>query len=267
MSGSTNLSQGKHRFMLHYARFPWFAPALGLSVTGAGLRPYDLTALSSLPVAEPKPYLAVDPEKGTEMIRSFIQYQDEKNKRTHALSVGSPLGWHYTVDLNRGALLQGWRGPFADVTEMWYQRGEPQLLETAGLTVPISGHSSYAVLANAATAWPDSADLNYLGYRLQPDGTPKLRYAMGAATLTDHIQAKADGLSRTVTIEGTSGGNVYVLVGTGKSITDEGEGLYRVDDRYYVRIPSGAKATKRTSYGREELMLPVGQGATYSLFW
>ena len=66
----------------------------------------------------------------------------------------------YTMDLNRAALLQTWRGQFADVTEMWYERGEPQLLETAGLTVPVSGQSSYAVLASNAAAWPDSSDLN-----------------------------------------------------------------------------------------------------------
>ncbi len=266
-SGSVNLSKGVHRFTLQYARFPWRAPALGLSVTGAGLRPYDLTALSSLPVPEPKPYLGIDPEDGPEMIRSFIHYQEEKYKRTHALSVGSPLGWHYSVDLNRGALLQAWRGPFAEVTEMWYERGEPQLLETAGLTVPISGQSSYAILANAATAWPDSADLNYLGYRLQSDGTPVLRYAMGSATILDHIKAEPKGLSRTVTVEGSPSGNAYTLLGTGKTITDEGEGLYRIDDRYYVRVAPGGKATKRTSYGREELMLPLAGKVMYSLFW
>lgn len=267
-SNGVNLSQGKHRFALQYVRGARWAPsALGLSVIGAGLRPYDLTALTSMPVRSPQPYLGVDPENGPEMIRSFIQYQDEKLKRTHALSVGSPLGWHYSVDLNRGALLQGWRGPFADVTEMWYERGEPQLLETAGLTVLISGQSSYAALANAATAWPDSANLNYLGYRLGPDGTPVLRYAMGGATILDHIKAENNGLSRTVTVEGSPGSNAFVLLGTGKTITDEGEGLYRVDDRYYVRVASGGKAMKRTSYGREELMLPLAGKVTYRLFW
>ncbi len=265
--GKMNLEKGKHRFKLLYARFPWFAPGLSVSVTKAGIRPYDLTALSSLPVPKPKPYLSVSPDEQPEMIRSFISYQDEKAKRTHALSVGSPAGWHYTVDLNRGALLQAWRGPFADVTEMWYQRGEPQLLKTAGLTVPISGKSSYAALSGLSVAWPDSADLNYLGYRLNAEGVPALRYAFGNATLTDQLTADAQGLTRKISVEGNAPSGMYALLGTGNNITMVEKGLYRIDDRYYVRVDKNARVTQRNSAGKEELLLPLGGSVTYSFFW
>ncbi len=261
------LDQGKHRFGLRYGRFPWRGPALGVSVYKAGVRPYDLTALSSLPVPTPKPYLGVDPEDGPEMIRSFIQYQDEKYKRTHSLSVGNPAGWHYSIDLNRGALLQAWRGPFADVTEMWYQRGEPQLLETAGLTVPISGKSSYAALSGLSAAWPDSADLNYLGYRLDADGVPTLRYAMGDATLTDQLTADAQGLTRKISLEGGMPSGMYVLLGSGDNITMVEKGLYRVDDRYYIKLDKNDRVTQRNSADQQELLLPLGKTVTYSLSW
>jgi hypothetical protein len=266
-TGRVMLTQGKHRFTLRYSRFPWRAPALGLSVFTSGVRPYDLTTLSSLPVPAPKPYISVMPEGQPEMIRSFINYQNEKYKRTHALSVGSPAGWHYTMDLNRGALLQTWRGQFADVTEMWYERGEPQLLETAGLTVPVSGQSSYGALANATAVWPDSSDLNYLGYRLDAGGTPILRYAFGPATLTDQIAAASDGLTRTLAITGATVPNLYALLGTGETITLIEKGLYKIDNRYYVRVDSKAKVVQRTSAGRQELLLPLSGTVIYKMFW
>ena len=266
-SGQVTLDKGIHRFALRYSRFPWRAPALGLSVSAPGIRPYDLTALSSLPVPEPKPYISVSPDNRPEMVRSFILYQDEKFKRTHSLSVGNPAGWHYTMDLNRGALLQAWRGPFADVTEMWYERGEPQILKTAGLTVPISGKSSYAVLSGLSAAWPDSANLNYLGCRLNTDGVPTLRYAFGNATLTDQLTADAQGLTRKISVEGGAPAGMYVLLGTGDTITMLEKGLYRIDDRYYVKLDKNARVTQRNSADKQELLLPLGGTATYSLFW
>lgn len=266
-TGQANLSTGKHRFRLLYTRFPWRRPALGLSVYTAGVRPYDLTALSSLPVPEPKPYIGVTPDGKPEMVRSFVQYNGELLKRTHVLSVGSPLGWHYTLDLNRGALLQGWRGQFADVTEMWYERGEPQLLSTAGLNTMVSGQSSYAVLSTPNAAWPDSSDLNYLGYRLTSDGTPLIRYAIAGTTLTDLIAAEAQGLKRTLAMEGTATTPVSVLLGVGKEVTQVEKGLYRVDNRYYVRVNNKAKVSTRTSAGRQELIMTVEGTTSYSLFW
>ncbi len=266
-SGQVRLDKGIHHFALRYSRFPWRAPALGLSVSAPGIRPYDLTALSSLPVPEPKPYLSVSPDTRPEMIRSFILYQDEKAKRTHAISVGNPAGWHYTMDLNRGALLQAWRGPFADVTEMWYERGEPQLLETAGLTVMVSGKSSYAPLSTLSAAWPDSANLNYLGYRLNADGVPTMRYAFGNATLTDQLTADAQGLTRRISVEGNAPSGMYTLLGSGDAITMLEKGLYRIDDRYYVRVDKNARVTQRNSAGKQELLLPLGDTTTYSLFW
>ena len=263
---TVKLDKGKHRFGLRYGRFPWRAPALGVSVYKAGVRPYDLTALSSLPVPPPKPYLGVDPENGPEMIRSFVLYQDEAQKRTHVLSVGNPAGWHYTIDLSRGALLQAWRGPFADVTEMWYQRGEPQLLCPAGLTIPISGKSSYAMLKDNA-AWPDSANLNYLGYRIDADGVPVLRYAFGNTTLTDQLTADAKGLTRTIAAEGGAPSGMYALLAAGDNITMVEKGLYRVDDRYYVRLDKNARPMQRNSAGKQELLLPLDGNVTYSLFW
>lgn len=266
-AGSVNLSKGTHRFKIHYSRFPWRQPALGLRVQKAGIRQYDLHILSSLPEPEPKPYIGVTPDLRPEMVRSFILLSGEKYKRTHCLSVGSPTGWSYTMDLNRGALLQAWRGQFANVTEMWYERGEPQLLEPAGLTVPVSGKSSIAVLDNDKAAWPDSANVNYQGYTLDAQGFPAIRYAVGSATVSDHITSTADAITRSIEVKGTPSGALYSLLASGKQIQMIEKGLYQVDDRYYIQIDKKTKVVLRTSGDNQELLLPVSGSASYSMFW
>lgn len=265
-AGVVALTKGTHKFKIHYSRFPWRQPALGLRVQKAGIRTYDLHVLSSLPEPEPKPYIGVTPELRPEMVRSFILLPGEKYKRTHCLSVGSPSGWSYTMDLNRGAILQAWRGQFANVTEMWYERGEPQLLEPAGLTVPVSGKSNLAVLNDEKTAWPDSANVNYLGYTLDNQGYPAIRYALGSTNVSDQITTTADGLNVTYNLSG-SAANLFALLGSGKQIRMIEKGLYQIDNRYYVQIDKKAKAILRTSGENQELLLPVANGTGYTMFW
>lgn len=266
-TGSVNLTQGKHKFKIHYSRFPWRPSALGLRVEKAGVRPYDLHTLSSLPEPEPKPYISVTPETRPEMVRSFVLIEGEKYKRTHCISVGSPDGWNYTVDLNRGALVQAWRGQFADVTEMWYERGEPQLLFPAGLKVHVSGRSSVAILDNVNTVWPDSSNINFLGYKIDQKGYPVFRYAIGSATVSDELVSGGNSLSRTFRIEGTPAGSLYALLASGRQIAEVEKGLYQIDDRFFVQVDKKAKAVVRPAGEMKELILPVSNATSYSLFW
>jgi hypothetical protein len=265
--GTAALTQGKHKFKIYYSRFPWRPSALGLRVEKSGVRPYDLHSLSSLPEPEPKPYISVTPEMLPEMVRSFVLVPGEKYKRTHCISVGSPDGWNYTVDLNRGALVQAWRGQFADVTEMWYERGEPQLLFPAGLKVHVSGRSSIALLDNVSAAWPDSSNINFLGYKIDSKGYPVFRYAIGSATVSDALVSGGNTLSRTFKVEGSPSGSLFSLLASGKDIVEIEKGLYQVDDRFYVQIDKKAKAIVRPAGDMKELILPVSNMTSYSMFW
>jgi hypothetical protein len=265
--GAVTLNQGTHHFKIHYSRFPWRRPALGLRVEKSGIRPYDLHAMSSLPEPEPKPYISVKPEIGPEMVRSFVQLEGEQYKRTHCISVGSSFGWNYTVDLNRGALVQAWRGNFANVTEMWYERGEPQLLFPAGLTVPVSGKSSIAVLQNETEAWPDSSNINFLGYKIDTKGYPGFRYAIDSATVTDQLTADNHGITRAFSMDGTPKGNVYAILATGKQIVQIEKGLYQVDDRYFIQTDKKARIVLRTAGQNQELLLPLTAPASYTMYW
>jgi hypothetical protein len=171
------------------------------------------------------------------------------------------------MDLNRGALLQAWRGQFANVTEMWYERGEPQLLSPAGLTVPVSGKSSLAVLENTSAAWPDSSDINFLGYKIDAKGFPGFRYAIGSATISDQIVSDNAGITRTFFVEGTPKGSVYSLMAKGKDVVMIEKGLYQVDNRYYVQVDKKTNVILRPVGEYKELLLPVSATTHYTMFW
>jgi hypothetical protein len=259
-TGKATLTAGTHDVQVFFAR-SWPRPGLGLFVSQAGTRPQALHALSSLPDPAPVGIISVTPDTKTQLIRSFVQMPGEKTKRTHSLSVGSPAGIHYTLDLNQMALLQAWKGDFANVTEMWHERGEPQLLTPMGTTVMLPGQSAVMILTNEATAWPDSVGENVLQYKglsVDKQGAPTIDYELGGMTVTDAIRAEADGLSRTLRLAGTADGTPYCRVAAGTSLEEVGKGLYAVNDRsYYVRVDPKVRVKRRESNGKQELLLPV----------
>jgi hypothetical protein len=265
--GTVSLTKGVHRFKLHYSRFPWSAPAMGLVVEKPGVRPYNLHALSSLPQPAPQPHFEVEATERPEMVRSFIQLDGEKYKRTHCISVGTPSGWNYTMDLNRGALIRAWRGKFADVTDMWYSRGEPQLLAPQGLVGDVSGKSSLATLTSAQAAWPDSSNISFKGYNLDKSGFPYFKYDIAGTEIADHLTSDSKQITRTFQFSSPTAQPVFVLAATGKKIVQVEPGLYQVDDRYYVQFDKKSKFNLREIEGQQELILPVNHQSTYHIFW
>lgn len=259
-TGNANLTAGPHDVRVYFSR-SWFRPGLGLFVSQAGTRPQPLHALASLPEPDPVGVISVVPEAKPQLVRSFVQLPGERSKRTHSLSVGSPAGLHYTLDLNQMALLQAWKGNFADVTEMWYERGEPQLLSPMGTTVHLPGQPALMILTNENATWPDSVGenaLQYKGLMLDKQGFPTVEYNMGGATVTDIVRPEGDALVRTLTVNGSLNGTPYCRVAAGTLVEEVGKGLYAVNDRsYYVRFDPKAKMRMRQSGGKQELLLPV----------
>ena len=264
-TGNTMLTAGPHTVEVYFSR-SWFRPGLGLFVSQAGTRPQPLHAPTSLPEPDPVAVIGVNPDFTNPMnqvqrIRSFVQMPGEKTKRTHAISVGSPTKMHYTIDLDQMALLQVWKGDFANATDMWYERGEPQLLTPLGETVYMPGQTPLMVLANESAAWPDSVSentLQYKGMKVDKQGTPTMEYKLAGTTVMDAIKPDGDALTRTLTLTGSPNGTLYCRVAAGTSVEEVSKGLYAVNDRsYYIRIDPKANAKMRQSSGKQELLLPV----------
>lgn len=264
---SVNLSAGEHRFKLFYHK-AWRPAAFGLTVSASGVRPYSLHALSSLPEPEPIPMIAVTPKERPEMVRSFVQMEGEKTKRTHVLSVGSPQGLHYSVDLNQAALLQVWRGAFADVTEMWHERGEPQLLKPLGVTQKLNGKSNIAILNEPTAFWPDSvAELSYKGLKLDDSGTPAQMYQFNKTEITQKIVPTRNGLVNTITATTLVDG-LTARLAVADAIVEIEKGIYSIDNQqYYVYVPVEFLPVVRTSNGKQELIVPVKEIVTYTIAW
>ncbi|MBD2751772.1 hypothetical protein [Spirosoma validum] len=264
-SGNATLTAGPHDINVYFSR-SWFRPGLGLFVSQAGTRPQPLHAPGSLPEPDPVAVVSVNPDYSdarnqVQRIRSFVQLPGEKTKRTHSLSVGSPAGLHYTIDLNQMALLQAWKGDFANTTEMWYERGEPQLLTPLGTTVPLPAQSPLAVLTDESMAWPDSVGENVLKYKgmtVDKQGAPTTNYVMAGATVTDAMRAEGNALVRTLTLTGSPAGTPYCRIAAGSSVEEVSKGLYAVNDRsYYIRFDPKVNVKTRQSNGKQELLLPV----------
>ncbi|GAB3907568.1 hypothetical protein GCM10028803_41530 [Larkinella knui] len=269
-----NLTAGKHPFTLFFGR-SWPRPGLGFFISAPDTKFQALHPRASLPEPDPVGEIAVEPTTKPAVIRSFVMYGPKK--KTHCISVGSPSGLNYTIDLNQGALLQVWRGQFADVTDMWYERGEPQLLKPLGTLAVLSAQNPLALMANSGQFWPDSLsdnELKYKGLSMDKQGYPTLQYRMKDLDLTDAVLPDADSKSftRTLTLKGPETEALYCRLAVGSSLEEVTKGLYSVDGKYYIRIDSRLKPTTRSNSGRQELVMPVNvkEGSAtiqYTLLW
>ena len=210
--------------------------------------------------ADGKPYL----------LRSFINYGDKK--LTHVISGGYPNLLNFSYDLKQGALLQVWRGDFMDVTEMWYERGEPQLAVPLGSLITLSGAPSLAIISDPANAWPDSIsfdDFLNKGYTLDKDRFPSFEYEFKGIKATDKISAPtANSIIREINVSNAPE-NLYARVAFGKNIEKVGLGLYSIDDKsYYLKLDDAIKPLIRETAHGKEMLVPIAnnlKSLTYSI--
>lgn len=217
--------------------------------------------------------IIIEPKAKPYLLRSFLNYGDEK--LTHVISVGSPRQVNYSYDMEQGALLQVWRGQFLDVTDMWHERGEPQLAKPLGNVIPLSGAPVLAVLANENAPWPDSVafdDLQIQGYVLDKDKTPTFQYALNGTNITDKVtfQSNGESLIRELSVKNPPS-NLYCRVASGDQIEHLGKDLYAIDDKsYYIQIDKRLKPIIRQTKEGQEIIVPFEKTPTpvsYSIIW
>src|SRR5688500_3786478 len=124
--------------------------------------------------------------------------------RLYACVVGTPAGLHYAYDLETGALLSAWRGPFADMVEIWGPRARNQTARPAGQEVFLTGKSLLGLFPNRQMiefpkAWPTQPAPLYAsrGYELEDDGQPVFLATLEQLSIRDRIAPSAD--TRTLT--------------------------------------------------------------------
>ena len=271
-SGKATLPVGKLPFELSYAKYvSWTKAALGLSLSGPGIREYVLSDINTgvNDVVDP---ILINAAVNT-TLRSFMDIPSGK-RVVHAVNVGSSQQLHFTYDLDRGMLVQAWRGGFLDATPMWHDRGD-------GSSRPIGavlyfGEPAFLLqkLSNAQAPWNNDTTgtaFRTRGYEMDEDDRPAFLYSINTTDVTDDIKVldNGQGLRRTLTLA-NGGEGIYARLAEGKTIEPLANGLYLIDDKaYYLQIDEGEKAKPviREAAGRKELIIPVQTKLTYSVLF
>src|SRR5690606_31588130 len=135
--------------------------------------------------------------------RSFVDI--DTFRVVHAVSVGSPTNLHYSYDLDKGAVIQLWRGNFLDVTPMWNGRGNGTSRPTG--TVQHFGTPTLTVakLSNPQAAWINvitATSFTINGYELDDQDSTSFSYSILGTTVKDSTVVLEDGkgISRTITL-------------------------------------------------------------------
>ena len=270
-SGLIELSEGVHDLQVNYFNNQW---GKGLMVEYEGPEIHRQTLYSRRPATRQRerPVVLAEPTSIPEMVRGFVMHNGEK--LTHAISVGDPKGLHYSVDLRRGALLQFWRGGFADVTQMWYQRGQPQLLVPQTAAVAVTAGTIAAILENTKITYPNqqSKSFKFKGYEINAMGQPVFRYQTESTTILDHYQPSENGqeLIRTIQAEGDAS-NLYSRIASSEYIEDIGNGYYSIGGDYLLSLKTtNVSPLIRQSEGQTEMLFPLTSSANeikYSILW
>lgn len=271
------LTAGEHSFEVYYTKdFGWGGRELGVFISRIGMKPIALHEYKSLPNPESVGDIVLNARELT-LQRSFVMHNNRK--RTHAVNVGTPEGIHYCYDLNQASLLYLWKGEFLNATEMWYERGEPQIATPMGAVVNLSGKTALAYLPDLDTPMPDTLndekDLMYEGYR--PAGPvfsykyKNLRYKTTIAPQTE--TTKSGSIERLGIAYGFDKGGdfdkLYCRIAEGKQIEEVASHLYCIDGSYYVQVPEGTEIFMRNMKGINEILMKVqtDTGIKYGLIW
>lgn len=273
-NGKINLNKGEFPVVLVYSKFnDWAAPGLGLYVSGPGIRYHLISDIEDLQQnSAPDPILVS--VENTPVLRSFMDLPGG-HRVTHAISIGSNQGLHYTYDLDHGALVQMWRGEFLNATPMWHQRGDGSSRPEGSVQHFTENPQLFlAKLDNENTVWvSDTTGSSFRpkGYRLDNDNNPIFMYQQYGVSIEDGLNVieNGKGLQRSIQVSNPSTG-LYMRLAEGNDIVELEKDFYIVNgNEYYLRLEktSGAKPIVRTVDGRKELIVPAKGTITYSILF
>lgn len=265
-----SLSAGSHTYTLYYTKtFGWGGRALGLFLKRSGVEPQALHEYKSLPDPDPVGLIEVKANEKPLIQRSFVMYNGAK--RTHAVNVGEPAGIHYAYDLDKAALLSTWRGKFLNATEMWFERGEPQIAEPLGLVNQLDDKCPIFVINDINGSVVESQniekDLTYKGYHYNSERRPIFEYQYKGSTILEHTRPNdsANGLHRNIIFDKNMA-NTYIRAGESKNISALGNGLYLLGNYYILTKSTNAKIVNIG--GMQTLMLPLeGTNVVYEVIF
>ncbi|MDT0648099.1 DUF1080 domain-containing protein [Zunongwangia sp. F260] len=275
--GSVELPAGVVPFELLYSKYEdWVEPNLGMTIAGPGIREYLVTEGDNNFETPVNPIL-VEARENT-ILRSFMDLPVNENsggyRVTHSVNVGSPQQLHYTYDLDKGSIVQIWRGDFLDATPMWYSRGDGSSRPRGAVEHFGIPNLTLARLNSPQQEWiNDTVGTQYrpLGYHLDNQDRPTFMYRIYELEVADALQVleMGHGFRRTIEVQNPAK-NLYARLARGSKIEFVSKDLYLINDKaYYLRLENSveAKPVVRTVEGQQELLVPVREEVTYSILY
>ncbi len=260
------LSEGTYPIKIDYFNNNW-GKGLMIHYEGPEQQLRLLEGRNPYPVNNDKKALLIEPGDRPEMIRSFVNYGDQK--KTHAISVGHPDGVHYSYDLDQGVLLKVWKGGFADVTNMWQGRGNSQLLVPQSMAMEVQENIICDLKSNKIYNETLSNDIHFKGYKIDDSGTPIFQYNFENNRFFDQYKPNdsATGLIRTIYAD--SNNEMHTRIGFGKYIEKVNDQYYSIDGKMYAKILSGHKPTFRKQNEQTEMLISLQdqEKLVYEILW
>ncbi len=256
---------GSLPFTLVYNKSVQYRLGLALHAEGPGMARHPLHAPGS-PFQEPPvtPLIITVPEKKAVTQRSFMK--DGEGKRTNCLSVGTPAGVHFAVDLTLANLFQVWSGGFLDATPMWHSRGNEQVGTPLGAAIQFS---SLPLLASK----DGSADIVLREYAIDADGLPQFIYQAGMTTVRDKVipSDSQRGITRKIVVERAVDRELQIAQGTVIERLDDRTFLVNEKEFYLILETPGLPLEIRRSNGSSVLVVPASDKnlleIEYTLMW
>ncbi|HWB00546.1 MAG TPA: hypothetical protein VG713_18765, partial [Pirellulales bacterium] len=182
------------------------------------------------------------------------------------IAVGFPQGVDYSFDADALRLAMIWKGGLIDASKHWGGRGGGFQPPLGDHVTPLPAGRAIVRLASPSAPWPEEAGradgYQFLGYRLDEQRAPRLRYRVLGVEIDDAIQPTAVDnqvqLERTMTMTTAKPAEgLWLRAAVGERIEPAAEGWYTVDRVWRVRLEGVGTPAVRTSGGRQELVAPL----------
>lgn len=197
---------------------------------------------AQVPVGTNKQFIPLVPASEAILYRNFIE-----GAGTRAIGVGYPEKANVGFDANDLRLALVWQGAFIDAAKHWTDRGSGFEGPLGDNIVHLPAGVAFAVLDGAAESWPTqkARELGYRfrGYTLTPDQRPTFRYTVAGVEVEDRpdavVRDAQPGIRRTLKLVGRAPDHLYFRAAVGKQIEAVGDGWYRVNREYRIKIEGG----------------------------
>lgn len=270
---SAVLQPGALPFEFIYSKqVDWPQAFVNLSVSGSGLRQTQLADAGIISNGGSADPILINAEEN-KILRSFMDLPGG-TRVTHSVNVGSPDNVHYTYDLNKGTIIQVWRGGFLDATPMWNNRGDGSSRPVGAIQYFGNPVPAIEKLGDDKAVWSKDtlgSGFRPKGYVLDDKGRPSFKYVTNNAFINDAVRVleNRQGIQRTIQITNAPE-NLYMLLAEDIEIEALPDNLYLIGDKaWYLKIQDagGAMPVIRKNNGRSEMIIPVKSKLVYSILF